>query len=72
MDRYGFKGYVQSDCGAVSNEVGGEKYAANKTDAAAKAIVDGHMNSCCGGGRFLSSRSIQLFACTSLWLSFNV
>eukprot|EP01043_Picozoa_sp_COSAG02_P036586 COSAG02_NODE_2689_length_8234_cov_3.337185_6_plen_387_part_00 len=50
QEEYGFEGYVQSDCGAVSNELGGEKYAANKTDAAAKAIVDGHMNSCCGGG----------------------
>ena len=49
--RYGFKGYVQSDCGAVGNELGGEKYAANKTDAAAKAVVDGHMNSCCGSGK---------------------
>ena len=50
QEEYGFEGYVQSDCGAVSNEIHGEKYAANATDAAAKAIVDGHMNSCCGGG----------------------
>lgn len=42
--------YVQSDCGAVANEIGGEHYAANATDAAAKAIVDGRMNSNCGGG----------------------
>ena len=47
---WSFEGYVQSDCGAVNNEVGGEHYAANKTDAATKAIVDGHMNSCCGSG----------------------
>ena len=50
VDEFGFKGYVQSDCGAVRNEIGGEHYAANRTDAAAKAVVDGHMNSCCGGG----------------------
>jgi beta-glucosidase len=47
---YGFRGYVQSDCGAVGNEVGREGYAANATDAAAKAVVDGRMNSNCGGG----------------------
>ena len=69
---YGFKGYVQSDCGAVGNMLGalaarrtqpaacrhadaalvagGEHYAANASDAAAKAIVDGKMNSNCGSG----------------------
>ena len=41
---------AQSDCGAVKNELGGEHYAANASDAAAKAIVDGRMNSNCGGG----------------------
>ena len=50
VEEFGFEGYVQSDCGAVQNEIGGEKYAANKTDAARKAIVDGHMNSDCGSG----------------------
>ena len=34
----------------VNNELGGEHYAANASDAAAKAIVDGRMNSNCGGG----------------------
>ena len=59
--RYGFKGYVQSDCNAVKNEVNGsaggrprpgdgEHWAANATDAAARALVDGMMNSNCGGG----------------------
>ena len=52
-------GYVQSDCGAVNNEVGGEHYAANKTDAATKAIVDGHMNSCCGGGLKAACAAIE-------------
>eukprot|EP00041_Stephanoeca_diplocostata_P027723 m.769002 g.769002 ORF g.769002 m.769002 type:complete len:798 (-) comp23234_c0_seq1:921-3314(-) len=50
VDEYGFEGYVQSDCGAVQNELGGEHYAANASDAAAKAIVDGRMNSNCGSG----------------------
>jgi beta-glucosidase-like glycosyl hydrolase len=49
-DEYGFKGYVQSDCGAVNNEDGGEHWAANKTDAAARALSGGLMNSNCGGG----------------------
>ncbi len=49
-DEFGFEGYVQSDCGAVSNAVGGEHWAVNATDAAAKALVDGLMNSNCGGG----------------------
>ena len=48
QEEYGFEGYVQSDCGAVGNEgKGRENYAANATDAAVKAIVDGHMNSNC-------------------------
>ena len=34
----------------VKIELGGEHYAANASDAAAKAIVDGRMNSNCGGG----------------------
>ena len=39
---------VQTDCGAVSNMgAGKEGYAANSTDAATKAIVDGHVNSWC-------------------------
>ena len=33
--------YVQSDCGAVNNMVGGEHWAANATDAAAKALAKG-------------------------------
>lgn len=49
-DEYGFKGYVQSDCGAVNNMHGKEHYAVNETDAAAKALKDGLMNSNCGGG----------------------
>ena len=61
QEEYGFEGYVQSDCGAVDNEIRGEHYAANATDAAAKAIVDGHMNSCCGNG-------LQVWHCLSLVL----
>jgi beta-glucosidase-like glycosyl hydrolase len=60
-EEYGFKGYVQSDCGAVNNEfngsetrgggtTGGENWATSKEDAAAKALVNGMMNSNCGGG----------------------
>jgi beta-glucosidase-like glycosyl hydrolase len=49
-DTFGFEGYVQSDCGAVNNAVGAEHWAVNKTDAAARALVDGLMNSNCGGG----------------------
>ena len=49
-DEFGFEGYVQSDCGAVNNAHGGEHWAANATDAAAHALVDGLMNSNCGGG----------------------
>ena len=49
-DEFGFHGYVQSDCGAVNNEDGGEKWATNATDAAAKALAKGLMNSNCGGG----------------------
>ena len=41
VQEYGFEGYVQSDCGAVNNEVGKEHWAANATDAAAKALVQG-------------------------------
>ena len=48
-DEYGFKGYVQSDCGAVSNEYTREHWARNASDAAARAVVDGLMNSECGG-----------------------
>ena len=50
VEEYGFEGYVQSDCGAVNNELHGEHYAVNTSDAAAKAIVDGRMNSNCGNG----------------------
>lgn len=49
-DEFGFHGYVQSDCGAVNNEKNGEKWATNATDAAARALADGLMNSNCGGG----------------------
>ena len=34
----------------MSNEYGGEKWAVNKTDAAAKTLIHGHMNSECGNG----------------------
>eukprot|EP00658_Telonema_sp_P-2_P003297 TRINITY_DN11215_c0_g2_i6.p1 TRINITY_DN11215_c0_g2~~TRINITY_DN11215_c0_g2_i6.p1 ORF type:complete len:548 (-),score=126.92 TRINITY_DN11215_c0_g2_i6:177-1820(-) len=50
LNEYGFSGYVQSDCGAVSNEYGGEHWAVNATDAAAKTLVNGRMNSECGNG----------------------
>ena len=49
-DEFGFKGYVQSDCGAVNNEVKHERWAVNATDAAARALAGGLMNSNCGGG----------------------
>lgn len=39
VEEYGFEGYVQSDCGAVQNMIGGEHYAANATDAAAKVLA---------------------------------
>ena len=37
-------------CSAVNNEVGPEGWAANASDAAAKALAGGLMNSNCGGG----------------------
>ena len=55
-DEFGFEGYVQSDCNAVYNEAdgprhgSGEQWAANNTDAAARALAGGLMNSNCGGG----------------------
>ena len=49
-DEFGFAGYVQSDCGAVDNEVSREGWANNATDAAARALAGGLMNSNCGGG----------------------
>eukprot|EP00051_Salpingoeca_urceolata_P005045 m.69906 g.69906 ORF g.69906 m.69906 type:complete len:794 (+) comp14022_c0_seq3:229-2610(+) len=50
VQEFGFEGYVQSDCGAVNNEVTREHYASSAADAAAKALTDGMMNSNCGGG----------------------
>ena len=50
ITEWGFEGYVQSDCGAVNNLWSQEKWAVNKTDAAARALKDGMMNSNCGGG----------------------
>ena len=46
---FGFEGYVQSDCGAVCNEAGAEGWARDVKDAAARALVDGLVNSNCGG-----------------------
>eukprot|EP00040_Diaphanoeca_grandis_P010065 m.51547 g.51547 ORF g.51547 m.51547 type:complete len:852 (+) comp21462_c0_seq2:24-2579(+) len=53
VQEFGFKGYVQSDCGAVNNMVEKEHWAANATDAAAKSMTNGMMNSNCGGGLVL-------------------
>jgi hypothetical protein len=47
---WNFSGYVVTDCGAVNNMVGGEHYAANGTDAAAKALDGGGVDINCGGG----------------------
>jgi beta-glucosidase-like glycosyl hydrolase len=50
VEEYGFHGYVQSDCGAVNNMWQGEQWVNNATEAAARALTDGLMNSNCGGG----------------------
>ena len=48
-DEFGFEGYVQSDCKAIQNTIT-DHWAVNATDAAAKALQNGLMNSNCGGG----------------------
>src|SRR5579864_829690 len=44
--QWGFQGYVVSDCGAISDIYRGHKFAANATEAAAKAILAGTDLSC--------------------------
>ena len=51
-DEFGFEGYVQSDCSAVNNMVENEGWAVNATDAAARRLNGGLMNSNCGGGLY--------------------
>ena len=51
-DRWGFGGYVVSDCGAISDIYSGHKYAANLASAAALAVKAGCDLSC--GGEYSS------------------
>lgn len=51
-DKWGFKGYVVSDCGAIENIYGGHKYAPDLASASALAVKAGCDLTC--GGEFVT------------------